>query len=99
MSSLAQVMIEATSKMQNDNKKQAIQPQKHKTVRIPRGIVEALEDFLKTDQAAHMGFDSKADVVTEAIRSLLTECGYYQHAEKREEKTGIQKKSIISERT
>lgn len=50
---------------------------KHMTVRIPRGISDAIEDFLKTDQARRMGFDSKADVVTTAVRGLLTDYGYY----------------------
>jgi len=69
---------------------------KHMTVRIPRGISDAIEDFLKTDQAARMGFDSKADVVTTAVRGLLTDYGYYGFKEhevkqKRKEK---QKESI-----
>ena len=51
---------------------------RHMTVRIPRGMAEAVEGFLKTEQAAKMGFDSKADVVTAAIRKMLTEYGYYQ---------------------
>ena len=51
---------------------------KHMTVRIPKGITEAIEDFLSTEQAAKMGFDSKADVVTTAVRRLLTEYGYYK---------------------
>ena len=50
---------------------------RHMTVRIPRGITEAIEDFLKTEQAERMGFDSKADVVTTAVRRLLTDFGYY----------------------
>lgn len=57
---------------------------RHATVRIPRGIVEAVEDFLKTEQAARMGFDSKADVVTAAIRNLLIEYGFYQIPQKKE---------------
>jgi len=51
---------------------------RHMTVRIPRGMAEAIEGFLRTEQAAKMGFDSKADVVTAAIRRMLTESGYYQ---------------------
>ena len=47
------------------------------TVRIPSGITEAIKDFLKSEQAARMGFDSRADVVTEAVRKLLKEYGYY----------------------
>jgi len=50
----------------------------HMTVRIPRGMADAIEKFLKTEEAARMGFDSKADVVTAAIRSLLIECGFYK---------------------
>ena len=59
---------------QSDNKQDI---KKHMTVRIPRGISDAIEDFLKTDQAMRMGFDSKADVVTTAVRGLLTDYGYY----------------------
>ena len=48
---------------------------RHLTVRIPRGICEAIEEFLTTEEAARMGFDSKADVVTAAIRDLLINFG------------------------
>ena len=58
---------------------------KHMTVRIPKGITEAIEDFLVTEQAAKMGFDSKADVVTAAVRRLLTEYGYYEFQSKTEQ--------------
>ena len=47
------------------------------TVRIPRGMAKAVEDFLRTEGASKMGFDSKADVVTAAIRHLLIDYGYY----------------------
>ncbi|MEM2901869.1 MAG: hypothetical protein QXO32_03950 [Candidatus Bathyarchaeia archaeon] len=57
---------------------------RHATVRIPRGMVEAVEGFLKTEQAAKMGFDSKADVVTAAIRNLLIEYGFYKIYRKKE---------------
>ena len=50
---------------------------RHMTVRIPRGMTDAIKDFLKTEQAARMGFDSRADVVTAAVRKLLNECGCY----------------------
>jgi Arc/MetJ-type ribon-helix-helix transcriptional regulator len=49
---------------------------KHMTVRIPKGMTETIEDFLKTEQAAKMGFDSKTDVVTAAVRRLLIEHGH-----------------------
>jgi Arc/MetJ-type ribon-helix-helix transcriptional regulator len=57
---------------------------RHMTVRIPKGMTDAIKDFLTTEQAAKMGFDSRADVVTAAVRKLLNECGYY-NIEKREE--------------
>jgi len=50
---------------------------RHITVRIPRSVASAVDGFLGTDDAARMGFDSKADVVTAAIRNLLIEYGYY----------------------
>ncbi|OGD54853.1 hypothetical protein A3K80_01365 [Candidatus Bathyarchaeota archaeon RBG_13_38_9] len=57
---------------------------RHMTVRIPKGMTDAIKEFLTTEQAAKMGFDSRADVVTAAVRKLLNECGYY-NIEKREE--------------
>ena len=60
-----------------EQKYREISLKRHMTVRIPRGIAKAIEEFLKTEQAAKMGFDSKADVVTAAIRNMLTEYGYY----------------------
>ena len=50
---------------------------RHITVRIPRSVASAVDGFLETDEAAKMGFDSKADVVTAAIRNLLIEYGFY----------------------
>jgi hypothetical protein len=61
-----------------EQKYREISLKRHMTVRIPRGIAKAIEEFLKTEQAARMGFDSKADVVTAAIRNMLTEYGYYE---------------------
>ena len=46
------------------------------TVRIPRGLAESIKKFLESDQARLMGFDSRADVVTEGVRHLLTEFGF-----------------------
>ena len=46
------------------------------TVRIPRGLAESITDFLDSDQARRMGYDSRADVVTEGVRRLLTEFGF-----------------------
>ena len=69
---------------------------RHRTVRIPRGVVEAVEEFLRTEQAAKMGFDSKADVVTAAVRNLLSEYGYYGIPEKKDKKRYDYVKSLGS---
>lgn len=50
----------------------------YKTVRIPRKMVDIVEDFLKTDIAKELGLDSKSDVVTAAIRELLIKYGYLE---------------------
>jgi hypothetical protein len=53
------------------------------TVQVPRGITEAIEDFLKTEQATKLGFNSKTDLITAAVRNLLTQYGYYHRFEKK----------------
>jgi hypothetical protein len=40
-------------------------------VRIPRGILDVIDEFIKTEQAKRLGLDSKSDVVTEAARQFL----------------------------
>lgn len=40
-------------------------------VRIPRGILEVVDEFIKTEQANRLGLDSKSDVVSEAVRQFL----------------------------
>jgi len=55
---------------------------RHLTVRIPSGISDSVDGFLKTEQARKMGFDSKADVATAAVRRMLTEYGYYRLSKK-----------------
>lgn len=69
-----------------EQKYREISLKRHMTVRIPRGIAKAIEEFLKTEQAAKMGFDSKADVVTTAVRRLLMEYGYYNIKKREEQK-------------
>jgi len=59
---------------------------RQKTVRIPRKMVEAVERFLDTEEAKEMGFDSKADVVTAAVRELLIKYEYYWNAGSRGKK-------------
>lgn len=41
------------------------------SVRIPAGLLEAVEEFLKTDMAKHMGFDHKNDFVIAGVREFL----------------------------
>lgn len=59
---------------------------RQKTVRIPRKMVEAVERFLDTEEAKEMGFDSKADVVTAAVRELLIKYEHYWNAGSRGKK-------------
>jgi hypothetical protein len=54
---------------------------RHMAVQVPRGITEAIEDFLKTEQAAKLGYNSKAELITAAVRNLLTQYGYYHRFE------------------
>jgi len=51
-----------------------------KTVRIPRKMLEAIDRFLDTEVAEEMGFDSKSDVVTAAVREFLCKFGCYHKA-------------------
>lgn len=51
---------------------------KSETVRIPAPMAEAVENFLKTERAKHMGFIYKIDVITAAVRDLLIKYGYYE---------------------
>ena len=57
---------------------------RHMTVRIPKGMTDAIKEFLNTEQATKMGFHSRADVVTAAVRRLLNESGYYDALEREE---------------
>ena len=69
---------------------------RHTTVRIPRGMAETVEEFLDTEQAASMGFVSKADVVTTAVRNLLTEYGYYRTLQEKGNHRPPQKEKELS---
>jgi len=52
-------------------------PSRHATVRIPKEMVDTIEEFLKTDQARKMGFLHITDIATEAVREFLNDLGYY----------------------
>ena len=51
---------------------------KHRTVRVTLGIIQAMEEFMKSDIGVKTGFDSRADVVTAGVRSILEQYGYYK---------------------
>ena len=53
-------------------------PPKHVTIRIPKKMSEAVEEFLKTDYAKKMGYLYKVDVITAATRELLEKYGFYK---------------------
>ena len=44
---------------------------KLRVVRIRRGILDAIDEFVETEQAKRLGLDSKSDVVGEAVRQFL----------------------------
>ena len=56
-------------------------PSKHATVRIPKPLAEAVNEFLKTDLAKKMGYLYKVDVVTAATRELLEKYNFYKPEE------------------
>ena len=56
-------------------------PSKHATIRIPKPMAEAVEEFLKTDYAKRMEYLYKIDVITAATRELLEKYGFYKPPE------------------
>ena len=50
---------------------------KHATVRLPREMRNAIEEYLKTEDAKRKGFLHITDVVTAAVRELLERYGAY----------------------
>ena len=56
-------------------------PSKHATIRIPKPMGDAVEEFLKTDLAKRMGYLYKVDVITAATRELLEKYGFYKQPE------------------
>jgi hypothetical protein len=44
-------------------------------VRIQEGLLEGVEEFLKSPRARRLGLDSKSDVVSHAVRELLKKEG------------------------
>lgn len=52
-------------------------PKTTDTVRIPSGILRAVEEFLETETAKKMGYRFKTDIITAAVRDFLKEHEYY----------------------
>ena len=46
-------------------------------VRIPEGLDEAMEEFLKTTKAKRLGFRYKSDLVNVGVRDLLMKHGFF----------------------
>ena len=58
-------------------------PRKHvvgntSTVKMPLEMKESIIEWLHTDQAKALGFDSISDVVTAGVRFLLEKYKYYE---------------------
>jgi len=53
-------------------------PSKHSTVRIPKAMADAVDEFIKTELAKSMGFTYKIDVITAATRELLEKYNFYK---------------------
>lgn len=45
------------------------------SVRIPKGLSEEIEKFLKTEAARRLGYNSKAQLVVDAVREYLAKIG------------------------
>jgi len=64
--------------MMGEKKYPEDKPPKHATIRIPKEMSDAVEEFLKTDYAKRMGYLYKVDVITAATRELLEKYGFYE---------------------
>ena len=51
---------------------------KQTSVKISKGLVEAIDKFLETELAWEMGFHSRADIIAVAVREFLAKHGYYR---------------------
>ena len=45
--------------------------EKWKTVKVPRGLSERIDEFVKSQEAYHLGLTSNSQVVAHAIRQFL----------------------------
>lgn len=44
---------------------------KYSAVRIPKGQIEAIEAFLKTDRSKTLGYNYKVEIISQAVREFL----------------------------
>jgi metal-responsive CopG/Arc/MetJ family transcriptional regulator len=49
--------------------------EKWKTVKLPKGLSERVDEFVKSQEAYHQGWTSKSQVVAHAIRQFLESKG------------------------
>jgi len=45
--------------------------EKWKTVKVPRGLSERIDEFVKSQEAYHLGLTSNSQVVAHALRQFL----------------------------
>ena len=49
--------------------------EKWKTVKLPKGLAERVDEFVKSQEAYHQGWTSNSQVVAHAIRQFLESKG------------------------
>jgi metal-responsive CopG/Arc/MetJ family transcriptional regulator len=52
-----------------------INTEKWKTVKLPKGLSERVDEFVKSQEAYHQGWTSNSQVVAHAIRQFLESKG------------------------
>ena len=52
--------------------------EKWKTVKVPRGLSEDIDKFVKSQEAYHQGWTSNSQVVAHAIRRFLESKGFWK---------------------
>ena len=52
--------------------------EKWKTVKLPKGLAERVDEFVKSQEAYHQGWTSNSQVVAHAIRQFLESKGFWK---------------------
>ena len=55
--------------------------EKWKTVKLPKGLSERVDEFVKSQEAYHQGWTSNSQVVAHAIRQFLESKGSLKNPE------------------